>query len=123
MGAALLEGLNLLQSSRPGLPQTLITVTVGGSSNIMETMANAQSLYDSKIYSLGVGLGVGLEDEEILAIATDPGAVFTYSSAEAWNNNATAADDLLARICPTGMCIFEELFKKKVKTSTVKDSL
>ena len=106
MGAALVEGFNILQSAtgRPSLPQVMITIIATASSDIDETVANAQSIRDNNIYSIVIRLGPVPDEAEVKAVATDPRAVLTYNSAQHWSDavDSTAADELLGKICPAG---------------------
>ena len=110
LGAALAEGFGILQSpdtGRPSLPQVMITIIATASSDIDETVANAQSIRDSNIYSIVIRLGPVPDEAEVQAVATDPRAVLTYNSAQHWSDavelvGSTAADDLLGKICPAG---------------------
>lgn len=87
------------KGSRPNVPKIVIVFTRGYSSDKMATKDEAKLLKTSGALVLTVGIGAGVNDQELQAIATLPDDVFiaaTYDVLDAVHKEATE------RICERG---------------------
>jgi hypothetical protein len=68
----------LVLGHRPGVPKIGIVVTDGNSNNRQLTASEADKARKDGITMFAIGVGRGINDNELHAIATDPDSQYTF---------------------------------------------
>ncbi|XP_064631743.1 collagen alpha-3(VI) chain-like [Lineus longissimus] len=83
---------------RPGVPDVAIVVTDGKSNDPVSTLTEAQLAHDANITLVALGIGGGVDSNELNNIASDPDSENVYEVAD-FDSLSTIVDSLTSSTC------------------------
>ncbi|KAK3759163.1 hypothetical protein RRG08_036954 [Elysia crispata] len=92
------SGFTDVSGGRDSAPDYLIVITDGKSTDASKTQTEAAALRQTNITVLAVGVGSGVDIQELNTIASSPSLVFNVSNFQALSN---ITDQLVTDVCPT----------------------